>query len=96
MTRLVSVLTVAMLAWSLATTTVLAQGRYEGEKRNGKPHGHGVAEFANGDRYEGNFKDGKINGYGSLMFPNGDKYKGYWQDGKRNGHGVAVLPNGDR
>ena len=31
---------------------------YEGEEE-GKHHGQGVYEFANGDRYEGEFKDGE-------------------------------------
>ena len=33
-------------------------GRYEGEFRDGKPHGRGIVTVADGARYEGVFRDG--------------------------------------
>ena len=34
------------------------EGRYEGNFREHKMHGHGVMEFADGTRYEGQWRDG--------------------------------------
>ena len=36
--------------------------KYEGETKDGKPHGKGTAIYENGDQFEGNFKDGSASG----------------------------------
>ena len=41
--------------------------RYEGELRDGKPHGRGVMTWPGfGDRYEGEFREGKMHGRGVM------------------------------
>ena len=49
---------------------------YEGEVKNGKPHGKGTYTFANGAKYVGELKDDHFHGQGSLTFPDGGKYVG--------------------
>jgi hypothetical protein len=44
---------------------------YEGEFKNGKYHGHGVFERADGMKYEGLFSDGQAQGKGLMTFPDG-------------------------
>ena len=61
--------------------------RYEGERRDAKPHGHGTFSFAHGDRYEGEWRDGKAHGYGTATFANGTRVQGEWRDGCVGGLG---------
>ena len=44
---------------------------YEGEWKEGKIEGLGVAKYPDGSSYEGNFVDGKHSGQGKLIFPDG-------------------------
>jgi hypothetical protein len=39
-------------------------GRYDGEMRDGKPHGRGVEISASSNRHDGEFRDGKVHGFG--------------------------------
>ncbi|MCY4395717.1 MAG: SH3 domain-containing protein [Rhodospirillaceae bacterium] len=48
------------------TTTV-----FEGEYRNGKPHGRGTFTFSPGDRYEGEYRNGKRHGRWTWTGTNG-------------------------
>ena len=71
--------------------------RYSGSWRDGKMHGKGVLECANGDRYEGEFQDHMRHGQ-AVFLPGGDfkgdrfegeyrndeMYKGVYYDSKRN------------
>ena len=64
----------------------LDYGRYKGESKNGKPHGHGVITYTKqhkiisskeyvanpGDRYEGEFREGKVSGGMGYWYHNGD------------------------
>ena len=47
--------------------------RYEGEWKEDKEHGKGIARYASGNKYEGAWADGKINGYGVLTYFDGDR-----------------------
>ena len=74
------------------------EAKYEGQHRDGRPHGRGVLTFANGDRYVGEFAEGEIRGHGTMYLANGDVYGG---DGKFDsrgfqGCGLYVRANGDR
>ncbi len=98
------------ITWSGACQNGLAQGNgdlqvvlngqpiehVEGEYRDGKANGYGIATWANGDRYGGGWRDGRMDGRGLLIRANGDHYDGEWRNGQRNGHGVATYANGDR
>ena len=69
---------------------------YEGELKDGKWHGHGVYEWADGGRYEGDWKDGMKHGRGVYVWASGARYEGEFRDGKFNGRGLFVFANGNR
>ena len=62
--------------------------RYEGEYRDGKPHGRGSYTASDGNRYEGEYRDGRRYGRGVFTFANGGRYEGEYRDGKPNGLGT--------
>lgn len=66
---------------------------YDGQWREGKPHGQGKYEFANGDRYMGLFQEGKRNGTGKYTWAKGGRYTGNWLNDKRDGFGEFQWPN---
>ena len=74
------------------------EARYEGQHRDGRPHGRGVLTFANGDRYVGEFANGEIRGRGTMHLANGDVYGGDGEFDSRGfqGCGLYVRANGDR
>ena len=98
------VATVAILAgWSGAEasdgreTRTWANGdRYEGEWRNGNPHGRGTYTWANGERYEGEFREGKRIGQGTYTWATGDRYEGEFREGKRTGQATYTWTDGNR
>ena len=49
---------------------------YYGKYKYGKPHGHGVFVFADGERYDGDWKDGYPSGKGRSRYPDGTTYEG--------------------
>jgi hypothetical protein len=66
---------------------------YEGELKNGKPHGNGMLTTAEGGVYKGEFKNGKPNGHGSLTDEEGYlHYDGDWKDGEPTGYVVGYSP----
>lgn len=69
-------------------------GKYEGEFKNGKPHGKGTLTLPNGYRYDGEFRQGKKNGQGTAVFSSGKKYVGHFKNGKASGQGVLYDKNG--
>ena len=70
-------------------------GRYEGEFRDGIPHGKGRMEWLTniGGRYEGEFRKGRFHGHGERTWPNGDRYEGGFCDGAFHGEGVFTTRN---
>ena len=59
---------------------------YEGEMKNGKPHGKGILTGKSKTLYEGEFKKGFKHGKGtttypkSKKYPKGNKVKGIWKN----------------
>ncbi|CAF4353126.1 unnamed protein product, partial [Adineta steineri] len=49
--------------------------RYEGEMKDGKEHGKGHINFANGDKYTGIFVEGNITGQGVYINADGNRYE---------------------
>jgi hypothetical protein len=69
---------------------------YVGELLDGKLHGGGTLDFADGNKYVGEFRNGKQNGQGTFTFANGDKYYGEFRDGKAHGQGTLDFANGNK
>ena len=84
------------------------RGKYVGEWRDGKEHGHGTRIFGKGkfegDEYVGEFKRGKKHGQGTYTWRNGVKYVGEYKDGKEwegtaydtDGNVIAIYSEGKR
>ena len=63
--------------------------RYEGELRDGKPHGPFVMTGPDGERLEGECRDGKLHGPLVSTLPDGSSFEGEYRDGKQ--HGLFVF-----
>lgn len=62
---------------------------YEGEWKDGFPHGQGRLLFDDGSLFEGTMNKGSIEcEHGLYIFPNGDYYKGSIFGNKANGQGT--------
>lgn len=62
-------------------------GIYEGETRNGLPHGKGILKWDSGDEYRGQWNNGKMTGMGIRYIGDGrgnkfSKMQGVFQDGE--------------
>ena len=51
---------------------------YTGEWRDGKRHGHGIQEYADGSSYEGEWREDTQCGHGIFEYSNGDRYTGHF------------------
>ena len=69
--------------------------KYVGQRKNGKPDGHGKGIAHDGGVYEGEWKDGVYDGQGTYILPGGEKYEGEWKDGLKHGHGILTYSNGE-
>lgn len=58
-------------------------GRYEGQVKNGKPHGTGRLVSEDGSVYEGQFENGSRSGYGRQIQSGGNHIIGHYKDGWR-------------
>ena len=61
---------------------------YEGEWKDNRPDGEGVAKWPDGRIYQGQWKAGFMHGEGSEFEANGDSYVGDWKYGVRDGNGT--------
>ena len=52
---------------------------YEGEMKDGKPHGRGIYIWSSGNMYEGEWREGKQDGQGTYTWSSGEKYEGEWK-----------------
>ena len=72
---------------------------YEGETRNGKPHGKGKMTWTDddGDKdvYEGDWVNGEQHGKGKYTFSNGSVYEGDFTNNEFHGKGKEIFENGD-
>ena len=74
-----------LVAVAVAGCTGGADGRlsgYEGEVRDGQPHGQGVKTMPDGSRYAGGWRDGKAHGRGVMTAPDGKHIEGEWRNGE--------------
>ncbi|NJO24872.1 MAG: hypothetical protein HC867_02380 [Bacteroidia bacterium] len=68
------------------------KGKYDGECKKGKAHGHGKATGK--DAYEGDFKSGLPDGKGTYTWSNGTSFTGKWDNGLREGKGIMTYKTG--
>jgi hypothetical protein len=68
--------------------------RYEGEFRNGLPHGRGVYRYDDGGRYEGQLAAGKRQGSGVYTWASGAVYQGRFENDYRSGMGTMRYSDG--
>ena len=55
---------------------------YEGEWKEGKPHGGGIKFWPDGRKYDGEWCVGKPFGIGKKVYPDGKFKQGYWEGTK--------------
>ena len=82
--------------FSVASPKDPAKIDYEGEFKDGKPHGQGTATYPDGGKYVGEYKDGKYHGQGTETWPDGSEYVGEFKDGKRHGQGTETWLDGQK
>ncbi|HJY79442.1 MAG TPA: C13 family peptidase [Burkholderiales bacterium] len=91
----------AFLLWLAATACAAATpdaitpdgGRYYGPLVDGKLHGRGRIEWANGAVYEGELANGLASGKGRMRTANGGVYEGEFRDGMMSGRGRFEEPD---
>jgi len=67
--------------------------RYEGEWKDGNPHGEGRM-IAGMESYQGQWKNGLKDGQGRMRYANGDVYEGEWMRGVKWGMGTLTTKDG--
>ena len=68
---------------------------YDGEMKEGRPHGYGKAYYRDGRFYEGEWYKGRPHGEGKLYYDNMNIwYEGQWVKGKREGYGKSYYEDG--
>lgn len=60
---------------------------YQGDFKEGQPHGYGIAHFKDGSFYYGGFEEGNASGIGIYIFKDGSIYEGRVSDKLFNGFG---------
>ena len=69
--------------------TVYSNGDiFEGYVTGGRPHGHGMMRYLNGDRYDGEWVHGVVSGMGTFFYRHGQVYEGEFKANKRHGQGI--------
>lgn len=68
---------------------------YNGEWRDGRPHGTGTMTYADGRCYHGEWDSGQPHGRGTMTHKKGSVYHGDWHEGWRHGKGTTIDANGD-
>ena len=60
---------------------------YQGELKDGWPHGRGITVWPDGRVYDGHWRKGIFQGTGTCVWSNGDTYEGEWEEGFAHGLG---------
>lgn len=94
-TTLMAALLVATTSVSYGQTTqridYYAGSYYEGEVKDGKPHGKGTQYYENQKSYEGQWVNGKKEGRGTEYYKDEKRYQGEWKEGKKEGQGTKYY-----
>ena len=67
--------------------------KYEGQMRDGTPHGHGVMSSPDGGHYDGAWRSGSRDGQGMASWPDGRQFSGSWANNMPH-RGTWTLPDG--
>ena len=67
---------------------------YEGEMKDGRPHGQGRLERRDGEVFEGQWVAGRLHGDGMHLDIQGNRYSGAFRDGLPHGHGRQAMADG--
>jgi hypothetical protein len=70
------------------------QGTYNGDIKDGKPHGQGTLNYVDGEKYVGQWKNGLRDGKGTLIYVDGSKYVGEFKNNKIHGLGSFTSSSG--
>ena len=65
--------------------------KYEGNFKNGLPHGKGVYKWSSGESYDGEWINGNRNGIGTYTKSDGVSYKGYYRNGNLTDGRVTIT-----
>jgi len=74
-------------------------GKFEGEYKDGLPHGKGIFTFPDGTefvKYVGEFRNNVVEGRGTMTFANGAIYEGEWKGNTMHGKGICTTPDGTK
>lgn len=80
---------------ALAKINTDANGKFTGERINGKKEGEGTYIWNDGSVYQGNFSNDLMNGEGLLTIPGKGSYEGNFVNSKKSGKGTYKFANGD-
>ena len=69
--------------------------KYIGEFKEGKKHGKGTVEYADGGGYDGGWKENHFHGKGKRYFPDGAFYEGDFVEGRWHGQGSFTWADGE-
>ena len=84
-------------SWSGCEGIISGDGNtYNGEWRDGLPHGQGSFTIDGDLSYTGQFQNGYPNGQGTIRWTNGDTQFGEFKDGLPNGQGTFINANGNK
>ena len=67
--------------------------KYEGNFKDGLPHGKGKKHWVSGDTYDGEWEAGLRHGKGECHYAGGAKYSGNFKNGLFHGHGRYSAPS---
>jgi len=89
--------TVSTIATSLSSSTLTYKdgSKYEGELRDGRPHGLGKLLFAGGRHYSGGFIEGELAGTGKMTYSDGGFLEGRWDPPGVLQSGTLRFSSGD-
>lgn len=85
----------AFIDESIQAVEVETNGKYTGNRLNGKNTGNGTYVWNNGDIYEGEFENDLMHGTGKLSIVGKGTYEGKFVKGKKSGIGTYTFVNGD-
>merc|ERR1712167_461969 len=82
--------------WSKGVHYAADGSVYDGEFKDGLPHGKGRCTYLDRSFYDGMWECGRREGSnGHMEYPNGDEYEGGWSNDMRNGEGTQRYANGE-